>query len=144
MSETTRYAFVMVKPDAVAANATGTILAEFEAAGFKLHRIGSMKLNEHQVALIYKEHISSPHFERHAKFMLSGPVVAMVLKTDTHGEDTWKEIKKRCGATDPKAADKATIRGRFGTELPKNAIHSSDSERHSMAEACVVFKELWK
>lgn len=137
------HAFILVKPDAVANNHVGSILSMFEARGFRPVRIQLLALNPYQVKMLYREHLDKPHFQRNFEFMLSGQVCAVLLERKLGQEvgDTTQLVKDICGKTNPSDAGKMTVRGRYGSELPRNAIHSSDNENLALMEASLIFGE---
>ena len=55
--------------------------------------------------------------------MSSGPVVVQVLE----GENAVAKNRELMGATDPKKADKGTIRADLATSIEENVVHGSDS-----------------
>lgn len=139
---TTHRAFIIIKPDAVKARKVGSILRIFEKNGFEISRIDSMHLQMWQVMALYKEHIGKDFFQRHLQFMLSGRVVAVALNRTgnvIHDGSTDILVAKLCGDTDPQKADKRSIRYKYGSALPKNAIHFSDSQTLAILESCIVF-----
>src|SRR5262249_6183267 len=67
---------VLVKPDGVARNLTGEILARIAAKGYSLV---DLRMLEPERALLeehYAEHAGKPFFEPLLEFMQSGPIVA--------------------------------------------------------------------
>jgi len=45
------------------------------------------------------------------------------------------------GATDPKKADRGTIRADFGESIEQNAIHGSDSDENARIEISFFFSD---
>jgi Nucleoside diphosphate kinase len=81
----------------------------------------------------YEEHTGKPFFEGLVNFMSSGPVVLAVLE----GDNAVANYRRLMGATDPTKALLGTLRWQFGTEIPENAVHGSDSELSAARE--IVF-----
>ncbi|URA09788.1 nucleoside-diphosphate kinase [Thermospira aquatica] len=129
--------FAMIKPDAVKAGNIGHILTMIEKERFKIIYLQMLKLTEKSVRLFYAEHVEKPFFPSLLEFTLSGKVVAMVLEKENAIED----FRKLMGATDPKKAAKGTIRHTYGTEMPANAIHGSDSRESAKREITIFFGE---
>ncbi len=129
--------FAMIKPDAVNAGNIGQVLSMIEKEGFKIIYLQMLKLTEKSVRLFYAEHVEKPFFPSLLEFTLSGKVVAMVLEKENAIED----FRKLMGATDPKKAAKGTIRHTYGTEMPANAIHGSDSRESAKREITIFFGE---
>jgi nucleoside-diphosphate kinase len=57
--------------------------------------------------------------------MISGPVMIQVLE----GENAILKNRDLMGATDPKKADKGTIRADFADSIDANAVHGSDAPK---------------
>ncbi len=125
----------IVKPDAVAANATGKILAMFEEAGLRPLAIRTMRLTTEQAQAFYAVHKARPFFGDLVKFMTSGPVCVSVLE----GENAIARNREVMGPTDSKKAPAGTIRGRFGADIEKNAVHGSDAPETAAVEVGFFF-----
>ena len=113
----------IIKPDAVAKNLIGTILARFEAAGLRIEEIKMRRLTETQAEGFYAEHKERPFFKDLMAFMTSGPVTVQVLV----GENAVERNRQLMGATDPRKAEAGTIRADFAKDIDANAVHGSDS-----------------
>ena len=126
--------FVFIKPDGVKANIVGRVLSRFEKAGLRLAAITSARPSRGQVEDHYAEHKGRDFHEPLVEFTLSGNIVLMILE----GEDAVNVVRKMIGATNPKDAGKGTIRVDFGTGIPNNIIHASDSVESANRES-----EMW-
>lgn len=132
--------FIIVKPDATKAGHVGEITSRFEGKGFELMRIRKTHLQLYQAQALYREHWGKDFFEAHIQFMLSDKVVAVsFVRSQWSRGPTQDTVARLCGDTDPRKAAKGTIRGDFGTELPANAIHFSDSHDLAIMEASLIF-----
>ena len=125
----------IIKPDAVAKNAIGQILSRFEAAGLKIVAMRMALLSEAEAAGFYAVHKDRPFFKDLIKFMTSGPVSIQVLE----GESAIQKNRDLMGATDPKKADKGTIRADFADSIDANAVHGSDSPENAAIEIAYFF-----
>ena len=125
----------IIKPDAVAKNAIGQILSRFEAAGLKIIAMKMALLSEAQAAGFYAVHKDRPFFKDLIKFMTSGPVTIQVLE----GENAIQKNRELMGATNPKEADKGTIRADFAESIDANAVHGSDSPQTAAVEVAYFF-----
>lgn len=125
----------IVKPDAVAANATGKILAMLEDAGLRPVATKTLRLTKEQAEGFYAVHKARPFFADLVKFMTSGPVVVSVLE----GENAVAKNREVMGPTDSKKAPAGTIRQRFGTDIEKNAVHGSDAHETAANEIAFFF-----
>ena len=127
--------FSIVKPDAVAKNVIGQILARFEAAGLKVVAARMMHLSRAQAEGFYAVHRERPFFKDLVDFMISGPVLVQVLE----GENAIAKNRELMGATDPKKAAKGTIRADFAQSIDANAVHGSDAPETARAEIAFFF-----
>jgi nucleoside-diphosphate kinase len=127
--------FSIVKPDAVAKNAIGQILARFEAAGLKVIAARMMHLSRAQAEGFYAVHRERPFFKDLVDFMISGPVLVQVLQ----GDNAIMKNRDLMGATDPKKAAKGTIRADFADSIDANAVHGSDAPETARAEIAFFF-----
>jgi len=131
---------VIIKPDAVKAGNVGRIISILEDNDY---RIGTMKLTTltlKQARELYYEHRGKDFFVRNLKFVTSDPIIALIVSHPKKGfEDTILHLSELAGNTDPKKAKQGTIRQIFGTELPKNAIHVSDSLQSFRREFKILF-----
>ncbi|MSQ64615.1 MAG: nucleoside-diphosphate kinase [Betaproteobacteria bacterium] len=127
--------FSIIKPDAVAKNAIGQILARFEAAGLKVIAARMMHLSRAQAEGFYAVHRERPFFKDLVGFMISGPVLVQVLQ----GDNAILKNRELMGATDPKKAAKGTIRADFADSIDANAVHGSDPPETAQAEIAFFF-----
>jgi nucleoside-diphosphate kinase len=114
--------FGIIKPDAVAKNLIGRVVAQIEASGLQIEALRLVQLTEAQAAGFYVVHRHRPFFKSVVAFMSSGPCVLMVLK----GESAIERYRALMGATDPAKAAKNTLRALYGSDVEKNAVHGSD------------------
>src|SRR4051794_37152474 len=113
----------IIKPDAVANNVIGEIYTRFEKAGLKIIAARMKLLSGADAEGFYAVHKARPFFKDLVDFMTSGPVMIQVLE----GESAVQKNRDLMGATDPKKADKGTIRADFAQSIDANAVHGSDS-----------------
>jgi nucleoside-diphosphate kinase len=125
----------IIKPDAVAKNVIGQIYARFEAAGLKIVAARMAQLSRAEAEAFYAVHKSRPFFTDLVNFMISGPVMIQVLQ----GEGAIAKNRELMGATDPKKADKGTIRADFADSIDANAVHGSDAEQTAAVEVAFFF-----
>lgn len=126
----------IIKPDAVAKNVIGEIYARFEKAGLRIVAAKMMQLSKAQAEEFYAIHRERPFFQLLVNFMISGPVMVQVLE----GEDAVAKNRAIMGATDPKKAEKGTIRADFADSIDENAVHGSDSLENAKQEIAFFFK----
>ena len=125
----------IIKPDAVAKNVIGQIYARFEAAGLKVIAARMQHLSQREAEAFYAVHKERPFFKDLVSFMVSGPVMIQVLE----GEGAIAKNRELMGATDPKKADKGTIRADFADSIDANAVHGSDAPETAAVEIAFFF-----
>lgn len=128
----------IIKPDAVAKNVIGQIYARFEKAGLRVVAARMTHLSRAQAEGFYAVHKERPFFGELVAFMISGPVMIQVLE----GEGAIQKNRDLMGATDPKKADKGTIRADFADSIDANAVHGSDSAQNALVEIAYFFPAL--
>ena len=128
----------IVKPDAVAKNVIGEIYSRFEKAGLKIIAAKMVHLSEQEAGKFYAVHKERPFFGELVKFMTSGPVMVQVLE----GENAIAKNRELMGATDPKKADKGTIRADFAESIDAHAVHGSDAPETAAVEIAFFFPEM--
>jgi len=128
----------IIKPDAVAKNAIGQIVARFEAAGLKIAAAKLVQLPRAEAEQFYGVHKARPFFKDLVEFMISGPVFVQVLE----GENAIAKNRELMGATDPKKADAGTIRADFADSIDANAVHGSDAAETAANEIAFFFAGL--
>ena len=127
----------IIKPDAVAKNAIGEIIARFEKANLKVVAAKMVHLSEEKAGGFYAEHKERPFFNDLVAFMTSGPVVVQVLE----GEGAILKNRDLMGATNPKEAEAGTIRADFASSIDANAVHGSDSAASAEREIAYFFND---
>jgi len=128
----------IIKPDAVAKNVIGQIYSRFEGAGLRIVAARMTQLSKAQAEGFYAVHKERPFFGELVAFMISGPVMIQVLE----GENAMQKNRDLMGATDPKKADKGTIRADFADSIDANAVHGSDSAQNAAIETAYFFPAL--
>ena len=125
----------IIKPDAVAKNVIGQIYSRFEGAGLKIIAARMIQLSQADAEAFYAVHKARPFFGDLVKFMISGPVMVQVLE----GEGAILKNRDLMGATDPKKAEKGTIRADFADSIDANAVHGSDAAETAANEIAFFF-----
>ncbi|MGJ8526400.1 Nucleoside diphosphate kinase [Halomonadaceae bacterium LMG 33818] len=127
----------IIKPDAVAKNVIGEIYTRFEKAGLKIIAAKMEHLSREKAEGFYAEHKERPFFNDLVEFMTSGPVMIQVLE----GENAVLTNRDLMGATNPKEAEKGTIRADFASSIDANAVHGSDAVESAKREVSYFFAE---
>lgn len=128
----------IVKPDAVAKNVIGKIYTRFEEAGLKIVAARMVQLSRAEAEGFYAVHKERPFFKDLVEFMISGPVMVQVLE----GENAIAKNRELMGATDPKKAEKGTIRADFADSIDANAVHGSDAPETAAVEIAYFFPSM--
>ncbi len=128
----------IIKPDAVAKNVIGQIYTRFENAGLKVVAARMVQLSRAEAEGFYAVHKARPFFNDLVNFMISGPVMIQVLE----GEGAILKNRDLMGATDPKKAEKGTIRADFADSIDANAVHGSDAPETAAVEIAYFFPAL--
>jgi nucleoside-diphosphate kinase len=128
----------IIKPDAVAKNVVGKIYSRFEDSGLRVIAARMVHLSRQDAEGFYAVHRERPFFADLVKFMISGPVMVQVLE----GESAIQKNRDLMGATDPKKAEKGTIRADFADSIDANAVHGSDGPQTAVAEIAYFFPAL--
>ena len=127
----------IIKPDSVRKRNFGKILSRIEGEGFTILGIKKIALSQKQAEGFYAVHRERPFFKELVKYLMGGPVYVAALERN----DAVPALRKLMGATDPKKADKGTIRAEFGESIEQNAIHGSDSDENARIEIGYFFAE---
>jgi len=126
---------VLIKPDAVSKGFIGKIIARFEKEDFLLIAAKFMRLPDDLLDDWYEHHKEKPFFTELKSFMTSTPIMAMLWE----GEEVIKRVRKLCGPTDATKAPKGTIRGDYGEDVQRNAIHASEDDHAASKEMDLIF-----
>jgi nucleoside-diphosphate kinase len=142
---------VLIKPDGVKRHLIGEIVKRFEQNGLeiialKMTQVDAAMASEHYFDL--GERKGEQVKRRMVNFLVSGPVVAMVLE----GEGAVAKIRQIIGTTEPASADKGTIRGDLATDsyeiadkedrAVENLVHASGNLEEAATEVKLWFPEL--
>lgn len=128
----------IIKPDAVKAKNSGKIIDRIEQEGFNILGMKKIQLTKIQAENFYAVHKGKPFYNELVEFMISGPVVVMVLEK----QDAIKAWRDLMGDTDATKAAANTLRRLFGTSKGENATHGSDAPETAATEIKFFFPEL--
>jgi nucleoside-diphosphate kinase len=130
--------FGIIKPDAVRAGHTGSIIQRILDNGFQIRGLKLIHMTTRQAEGFYAVHRERPFFPSLTEFMSSGPCVVMTLQKES-AVKAWRDLM---GATDPAKADEGTLRKEFGGSVGENAVHGSDSDENAAIEISYFFSRL--
>jgi nucleoside-diphosphate kinase len=125
----------ILKPDAVGNNHIGEIIQRFEKNGLKVIAAKMRHLSPREAQGFYAVHKDRPFFNDLVNFMISGPVLILVLE----GDNAVLKNRDLMGATDPQKAAAGTIRADFAKTIDENAVHGSDSVENAKTEIAYFF-----
>ena len=128
----------IVKPDGVRKGVVGEVVRRFEGAGIRVVAMRMLRLTKKEAEGFYAVHRERPFFASLTDFMSSGPIVAMVLE----GPNVIARNREIMGATDPKKADKGTIRADFAGNVEQNIVHGSDAPETAATEIRYFFSDM--
>lgn len=128
----------IIKPDGVEKGIIGEIIKRFEGNGLRIKAMKMISLSQKEAEGFYYVHKERPFFKSLVEFMTSGPVVVMALE----GENAIKKNRDLMGATDPKKAEKGTIRNDFASSIERNIVHGSDSPESAKFEIPYFFSNI--
>lgn len=125
----------IIKPDAVARNLIGVIYSRFENNGLRIVAARMTRMSKREAEGFYAVHHGRPFFTKLVNFMSSGPVMVQVLE----GENAIQKNRDLMGATDPRVADRGTIRADYASSIENNAVHGSDRTETAAFEISYFF-----
>ena len=128
----------IIKPDAVGKRLEGAIIAKIEEKGFNIIAQKKVWLTKRQAELFYREHSAKPFFGELTDFMSSGPIIVQVLEK----QNAVVDYRTLMGVTDPKLAEKDTLRKLFAESISKNAVHGSDNLESAFRETHFFFSDI--
>ena len=128
--------FGIIKPDAVRAGHTGSIIQRILDNGFKIRGLKLIHMGRKQAEGFYAVHSERPFFAGLTEFMSSAPCVVMALEKES-AVKSWRDLM---GATDPAKADAGTLRKEFGESIGRNATHGSDAPDTAAFELGYFFR----
>ncbi len=126
----------IIKPDAVAKNLIGKIVARFEAEGLRIAAMRKVHLSKREAEGFYAVHSERPFFGELTDFMSSGPAVVIVLE----GDNAIARNREIMGATNPAEAAEGTLRKLYADSIGENAVHGSDAPETAAVEIAYFFR----
>ncbi len=146
---------LIIKPDGVERGVIGKIITQLEERGLKIVGL-KMTTADKQLAekhygglgdRLNKRGLEGDKIQAQMiDFLLSGPVVAMVIE----GVKAVEYVKRLAGATYPNESEFGTIRGMFAhvtrqhanesDRAVRNLVHASDPDEHPEQEIALWFK----
>jgi len=126
----------IIKPDAVERNLENNIKNFFSNNSLRIVDSKKIQITKEEAEKFYKVHQSKPFYNDLCTYLSSGPIVVIILE----GQNAISENRRLMGATDPKKAEKGTLRFLYGISIDKNSVHGSDSLDNAKKEIDFFFK----
>ncbi len=136
MNESIEQTLSIIKPDAVERNLTEEIKSIFIKNNLNVKDEKKIHITKDEAAQFYKVHQTKPFYNELCAYLSSGPILVMILE----GKNAVSLNRKIMGATNPKDAEKNTIRNLYGISIDKNSVHGSDSSENAKKEIDFFFK----
>lgn len=121
---------ILLKPDCIKRGLCGEVIKRLENAELKIKATKMINLSEEKIKEHYSQYVTAKFFPAIKNFMMSGPVMALVVE----GPGAIKLTRKLCGATNSAEALPGTIRGDYACTIDSNIIHASDSQETAEKE----------
>ena len=125
----------IIKPDAIERNLSDKIKSIFSRNNLRIIETKKLQISKDEAAEFYKVHQSKPFYDQLCNYLSSGPIEVMILQ----GDNAVTKNRELMGATDPKNAEKGTIRKLYGISIDKNSVHGSDSVDNAKIEISFFF-----
>ena len=126
----------IIKPDAIERNLQDEIKNEFKKNGFLISKEKKIHISKQEAEKFYKVHETKPFYDDLCTYLSSGPIIVMALQK----ENAVLDNRKIMGSTNPKEAEKDTLRNKYGISIDKNSVHGSDSIDNAIKEINFFFK----
>ena len=127
----------IIKPDAVERNLQDEIKNEFNKSGFVISKEKKIHISKQEAEQFYKVHETKSFYNDLCEYLSSGPIIVMSLQK----KNAVLDNRKLMGATNPKEAEKGTLREKYGISIDKNSVHGSDSIENAKIEIDFFFKD---
>ena len=127
----------IIKPDAVERNLQDEIKNEYNKNGFVISKEKKINISKQEAEQFYKVHETKPFYNDLCEYLSSGPIIVMSLQK----KNAVLDNRKLMGTTNPKEAEKGTLREKYGISIDKNSVHGSDSIENAKIEIDFFFKD---
>lgn len=128
-----KYSSGIIKPDGVARHLEKEIFEWMTRVGLTVVFHKTLALTPEDIRVLYEYCYDLPHYKKLEEFLMSGPVVFYVVCSRIEAIET---LNRLVGSTDPKVAQKETIRGRYGEGVARNVIHSTQNTTTLKKDLC--------
>ncbi len=128
---------VILKPGCLQRAIVGEIISRFETKGLKMVGLKLSTVSLDQAQRHYAEHNGKPFYKELVDYIISSPVILLVLE----GDQCISIVRKMAGPTKIEDAIPGTIRGDYSMHTGKNIIHTSDGVESAAREIGIFFKD---
>jgi len=135
-----QYTLALIKPDAVVSGSAQEIVNRVVYEGFVIRDQLQLKLSKESVVELYAEHKERDFFAQLVTFMVSGEVLALLLEHED-AVQKWRDVIGPVDIAMAKKESPQSVRGLFGTNAIRNAVHGSMSEQSAKRELGLFFKQ---
>ncbi len=115
----------VLKPDATERSIVCDIVNDIRNKGFEPINFVRRQLTADDIYVLYYESMEQPYFLDLLSYMTSGESVFFLVKA----KDAMDKLNNFVGATDPSCSEIGTLRHKYGLNILKNTIHSSNANR---------------
>ncbi|CAK4734397.1 hypothetical protein AeNC1_007340 [Aphanomyces euteiches] len=109
-----------------------------EAHGFRIERRFRRRLRKDEANEFYAEHKGKPFYDALVDYMTSDDAVVLLLSR-VHAIYVWRKCMGPTNSNTARELYPNSIRGRFGIDGTKNAVHGSDSPQSARREISLMF-----
>jgi len=127
---------IILKPDTVQRGLIGEIVGRIERRGMRIAAMKMIRMSPEMAERHYGEHVGKPFYAGLHNFIISGPMVVMVVE----GPEAVAVMRGMMGKTNATEAAPGTIRGDLGISNQRNLIHGSDSVESAQREIALYFQ----
>ncbi len=128
---------IIVKPDGVKRGLVGEVLSRMERRGLKITALKMTWLTEEWAQRLYAPHVNKSFYSGLVSFMISGPIVAVVVE----GRSAIQIVRNMIGALAPEEATPGSIRGDYSLDMRHTVVHASDSSENALRELSLFFDD---
>ncbi len=89
-----------------------------------------LRVSPEEGGRFYQVHRGKPFYDELVEYISSGRIVVAQLAR----ENAVEKLRELIGSTDPRKAERGTIRAEYGLDVCHNSVHASDSKENAQIE----------
>ncbi|XP_072469656.1 thioredoxin domain-containing protein 6 [Notamacropus eugenii] len=127
----------IIKPDAVAHGKVDEIILKIQEAGFEILTNEERIMTESETRYLYQKRSEEEIFEKLVQHMSNGPCRLLIISWPENDKDVVAAWRDFIGPNDIEAAKREnpeSLRAQYGTVMPFNAVHGSESREQANRE----------